>query len=126
VEESTGEVNSNIIVIDNILRFKKSIALEFKLQNQWAGGLFKNWAAVQAEFNFTKNFFLFGIDLYNYGNNSQRGRLHFYKSGLAYKKGAFRIQSGYGRQRGELICVGGVSRFVPRGAGLNVSVSYSF
>ena len=71
-------------------------------------------------------FSVFGIDLYNYGNNDVAERLHYYNFGAAYKKGAARLQLSYGRQRGGLICVGGICRFVPESAGLNASLNYSF
>ena len=126
VEESTGEVNANTLVIDNTLRLKKSKSIKLQLQHQWADGLFKNWVAVQAEYNFSTAFSVFGIDLYNYGNNDVAERLHYYNFGAAYKKGAARLQLSYGRQRGGLICVGGICRFVPESAGLNASLNYSF
>ena len=126
VEEAIGEVNSNTVVVDNIIRFKKLKTLKLQLQHQWADGLFKNWAAIQVEYNFNTKFSVFGTDLYNYGNENNNDRIHFYNIGAAYKNGAIRVQTSYGRQRGGLICVGGVCRFVPESAGLNASVSYSF
>ncbi len=126
VEEAIGEVNTNTVVFDNIIRLKKSKTIKLQLQHQWADGLFKNWAALQAEYNFNTKFSIFGTDLYNYGNENNNDRIHFYNIGAAYKNGAIRVQTSYGRQRGGLICVGGVCRFVPESAGLNASVSYSF
>ncbi len=126
VEEAIGEVNANTLVIDNTLRLKKSKSVKLQLQHQWADGLFKNWAAVQAEYNFNTKFSVFGIDLYNYGNDVAAEKLHFYNAGIAYKNGAARIQASYGRQRGGLVCVGGVCRFVPQSAGLNAAINYSF
>ena len=126
VEEASGRVNANTLVIDNILRLKKSRSIKLQLQHQWADGLFKNWAAIQAEYNFNTRFSVFAIDLYNYSNDDAAARLHFYNIGTAYKNGAARIQLSYGRQRGGLVCVGGICRFVPESAGLNMSLNYSF
>ncbi len=126
VEEASGQVNANTLVFDNTLRLKKSRSIKLQLQHQWADGLFDNWAATQAEYNFSTKFSVFAIDLYNYGNPILADRLHFYNAGVVYKNNAGRIQASYGRQRGGLICVGGVCRFVPESAGLNMSFSYSF
>lgn len=126
VEEATGEVNTNTVVFDNTLRLKKSKSIRLELQHQWADGGFKNWAASQVEFNFNSTWSLFAIDLYNYGNSTVNDRIHYYNFGSSFNKGAYRVQLGYGRQRGGLICVGGVCRFVPQSAGLNLSLNYSF
>lgn len=53
-------------------------------------------------------------------------RLHFYNVGTIFNKGAYRFQASYGRQRGGLICVGGVCRFVPQSAGVNIGINVSF
>ncbi len=126
VEETTGEVNANTFVFDNTLRLKKSKSIRLDLQHQWADGGFKNWASSQVEFNFNSIWSLFAFDLYNYGNSNPNERLHYYNTGASFNKGAYRVQAGYGRQRGGLICVGGVCRFVPQSGGLNLSVNYSF
>ncbi|MEO8770818.1 MAG: DUF6029 family protein [Ferruginibacter sp.] len=126
VEESSGEVNANTAIIENTLRVGKSNSIRLELQHQWADAVFKNWAASQLEFNLKSSWSFFAIDLYNYGNNDQNEKLHFYNVGIVYKQGAARVQVGYGRQRGGLVCVGGVCRFVPENAGLNASLNYSF
>lgn len=126
MEEATGEVNANTVVFDNTLRLKKSTSIRLELQHQWADAGFKNWAASQLEFNFNSTWSLFALDLYNYGNSVTNDRLHFYNFGSSFNKGAYRAQLGYGRQRGGLICVGGICRFVPQSAGLNLSLNYSF
>ena len=126
VEEATGQVYANTVVVDNTLRLKKAKSVKVELQHQWAKGGFKNWAAAQAEFNFNAIWSVFAVDLYNYSNAITTNRQHFYNFGAAFNKTAYRVQASYGRQRGGLICVGGVCRFVPQSAGLNLSLSYSF
>lgn len=126
VEEAIGEVNANTIVIDNTLRLKKSASIRLDVQHQWADGGFKNWAAAQVEYNFNSIWSLFALDLYNYGNSVVKDKIHYYNFGTSFNKGAYRVQVSYGRQRGGLICVGGVCRFVPQSAGLNVALNYSF
>jgi len=126
VEEAVGEVNANTVVVDNTHRLKKSKSIRLELQHQWADGGFKNWAAAQVEFNFNSTWSLFALDLYNYGNKTVNDRIHYYNFGTSFNKGAYRVQAGYGRQRGGLICVGGVCRFVPQSVGLNLALNYSF
>ena len=46
--------------------------------------------------------------------------------GGSYSIGRTRLSANYGRQRGGLICVGGVCRYVPESNGYNLSLSYSF
>ncbi len=126
VEEAVGEVKANTIVLDNTLRLKKSKSIRWELQHQWANGGFDNWAAAQVEYNFSSVWSVFALDLYNYGNIEESKRLHFYSVGASYNKGACRINASYGRQRGGLICVGGVCRFVPQSVGFNLGVNVSF
>ncbi len=126
VEETSGEVNANTLVSDNTLRFGKTRSIRWQLQHQWSTGGFKNWAGVQLEYFFKSKWSVFGLDIYNYGNQDILNRLHFYNVGAAYNKGVLRINVNYGRQRGGLICVGGVCRFVPQSAGLNSGINYSF
>lgn len=126
VEESTGEVNAHTAVIENTLKLKKSKSIRWELQHQWALGGFKNWAASLIEYNFSSVWSVFAQDLYNYGNNNKDARLHYYNFGASYNKAAYRAQASYGRQRGGLICVGGICRFVPQSAGLTLSLNASF
>jgi hypothetical protein len=126
VEEATGEVNANTLVFDNTLRLKKTKSIRLEIQHQWANRGFGSWAASQLEYNFNAVWSVFALDIYNYGNKTPADKLHYYNLGTTFSKGAYRVQLGYGRQRGGLICVGGVCRFVPRSAGLNVGLNYSF
>ncbi len=126
VEEAIGEVNANTFVFDNTHKLKKSTSFRWEVQHQWAKGRFNNWAAATAEFNFSSQWSVFATDLYNYGNDDVNNRLHFYNIGTIFNKGAYRFQASYGRQRGGLICVGGVCRFVPQSAGVNIGINVSF
>jgi Family of unknown function (DUF6029) len=126
VEEAFGEVKANTVVLDNTIILKKLQSIRVDLQHQWADERFKNWVAAQVEYNFSAKWSFFIVDLYNYGNSNVNEQLHYYNMGATFNKAAYRVQFGYGRQRGGLICVGGVCRFVPQSAGLNVSLNYSF
>lgn len=82
-----------------------------------------NWAAGVVEYNFNSNWSIYGTDSWNYGGNSE---IHYYTFGGSYTKGNVRGSVNYGRQRGGLICVGGVCRFVPTNTGASASLVVSF
>ncbi|OCK51681.1 hypothetical protein BA768_02910 [Chryseobacterium sp. CBo1] len=124
-EETLGNVKAQTIVVDNIYRFSKS-SLKVELQHQWANSYHGNWVAGLAEYNFRKNWSFFINDLYNYGNSDGKNKLHYYTSGIVFRKNSSRVQASYGRQRGGLLCVGGVCRFVPESAGLSLGISTNF
>ncbi|WP_298152378.1 DUF6029 family protein [Flavobacterium sp.] len=126
VEESFGEVNSKTIVWDNLYNFSGSKTLKLELQHQWADASFKNWAAGLVEYNFNSNWSVFNNNLYNYGNSETSKKINYYTLGTSYSKNATRIQLSYGRQRGGLVCIGGVCRFVPESSGLNVNINCAF
>ncbi len=62
----------------------------------------------------------------NYGNDTKSERKLYYYVGAAYRVNSTRVGLSYGRQRGGLVCVGGVCRFVPESTGLGLTVSTSF
>jgi hypothetical protein len=126
VVETVGEVAANTAIIDNVLKVGKRNSIKLEIQHQWANGEMKNWAASQLEFNLKEQWSFFAIDLYNYGNEDASKRTHFYNLGAVFKKDAIRVQTSYGRQRGGLVCVGGICRFVPQSAGLNLALNVSF
>lgn len=125
VEETEGEVHAQTLVFDNIYRFANS-SLKVELQHQWADAYYQNWAATLVEYNFKKYWSVFFNDLYNYGNHNEDKQLHYYNAGLIFRKNSTRIQASYGRQRGGLLCVGGVCRFVPESAGISIGISTNF
>ena len=72
---------------------------------------------------------LFNVDcqkLIGNGTEVDVDKLHYYNFGGSYSKGGARLTANYGRQRGGLVCVGGVCRFVPESNGYNLILSYSF
>jgi hypothetical protein len=92
----------------------------------WADYDRKNWAAATFEYNFNSKFSMYVYDLYNYGNDTAYYRNHYYNVGGSYRKNATRVSLNYGRQRGGLVCVGGVCRFVPESSGVSLSLNTSF
>ena len=53
-------------------------------------------------------------------------KINYYNLGGSYTKSAQRFTLNYGRQRGGLICIGGVCRFVPESTGLTANIVLSF
>jgi hypothetical protein len=67
-------------------------------------------------------FALYLADNWNYGDTD----IHYYSAGGSYSKGRTRFAMNYGRQRGGLICIGGVCRFVPENTGLTANLTVNF
>jgi len=125
VEETSGKVRAQTVILDNSYRFSNS-SIKLELQHQWADNYNGNWMAALVEYNFIKNFSVFINDLYNYGNPDKQKQLNYYTGGLVFRKKSTRIQGMYGRQRGGLLCVGGVCRFVPESVGFSLGISTNY
>lgn len=126
VEETFGEVNTDIIAAEGTYKFTDSKSIRVLGEHMWADSDKKNWASATLEFNLNAKLSIFGTDLYNYGNDNAEARNHYYNFGGAYRKSATRFSLSYGRQRGGLQCVGGVCRFVPESSGVSLSLNTSF
>lgn len=118
-----GDIRAQIAVIEGTRRFEAGKALRMELQHLWTPDDRKNWAAGVLEYNFNPAFTLYAADSWNYGGE---GELHYYNFGGSYTKGRTRFAMNYGRQRGGLICVGGVCRFVPENTGVTANLVVTF
>jgi hypothetical protein len=81
------------------------------------------------EYNFNSNWAVYAYDNWNYralGYDGEDSQTHYYSLGGSYTKGTSRVSMNYGRQRGGLICVGGVCRFVPESNGVSATVNIAF
>ena len=116
-------INANIGVIEATRRFSKGRSLRIVGQHLWTNEDRKNWAAGVLEYNFSTRLAVYVADSWNYGGIDE---IHYYNVGGSYSKGNTRIGLNYGRQRGGLICVGGVCRFVPENTGLSANLTVSF
>lgn len=125
IQETEGHVYATTTVWDNLFKINKN-SLKLELQHQWANSSYKNWAAALTEFNFKKNWSIFVSDMYNYGNDDKEKQMHYYTFGGVFRKNSTRIQASYGRQRGGLICVGGVCRMVPENTGFTLNINTTF
>jgi len=119
-------VKTNIVGADATYKFNTSKSVRLQAEHMWADADKKNWASATAEFNLNSKFSMFVMDMYNYGNSDPEKRHHYYNIGGSFRKNSTRIALNYGRQRGGLVCVGGVCRFVPESTGLSLSLNTTF
>lgn len=120
------KVNTNIVVGEATYNFTENKSIRVEGEHMWADADFKNWAGGTVELNLNDKYSLYVWDIVNYGNDDENKRNHYYNFGGAYRFGASRIALNYGRQRGGLVCVGGVCRFVPESTGFSLSLSTAF
>ncbi|MDO4781648.1 MAG: DUF6029 family protein [Capnocytophaga felis] len=102
----------------------QSIRLE--VQHQWANEDLKNWIGNTLEYIPNARWSFFVSDLYNYGNDDKAKRIHYYNVGSAFTYKTTRVAVSYGRQRGGIMCVGGICRIVPESAGLTLNITTNF
>lgn len=126
VEETYGEVKTNIIGAEATYRFNDTKSLRLQGEHMWADSDKKNWAALTAEVNLGTKYTIFASDMYNYGNDDPKLRINYYTIGNSYRYKSTRVSLSYGRQRGGLVCVGGVCRYVPESTGVSLSLNTSF
>lgn len=126
VEETFGELNANIFVGESTYKMGNGKVLRLELQHLSTEGDRKNWMGGTVEFNFNSRLAFYINDIYNYGNDNRSQRIHYYNLGGSYVSQGNRFSLNYGRQRGGLICVGGVCRFVPESTGFSANIVLSF
>lgn len=126
VEETFGNVNANILVSEATYKIGGGKSLRFEAQHLWTNDDRKNWVGGTLEFNLNPRLGFYVNDIYNYGSNKENERIHYYNVGGSYTIGAHRFALNYGRQRGGLLCVGGVCRVVPESSGITANIIMSF
>ncbi len=126
VESTFGVVNTNIIAGEATYKITGTRSMRIVGEHMWADSDKKNWAAATLEFNLNPTFSFYVVDNYNYGNDNTDAQNHYYNLGGAFRKKSTRIALNYGRQRGGLVCVGGVCRFVPESSGISLSLNTTF
>jgi len=118
-----GDIEASIAVIEGTYRFEGGKSTRLVLQHLWTNEDRKDWAAGVLEYNFNSRLAVYVADSWNYGGEEE---IHYYSLGGSYSKGRTRLGVNYGRQRGGLICVGGVCRFVPENTGFTANLTVSF
>lgn len=126
VEETIGNVKTNILVGEATYKIGGGKSLRFEAQHLWTKDDRKNWAGGTIEFNVNSRLGFYINDIYNYGTTNEAQKIHYYNFGGSYAVGAHRFALNYGRQRGGLLCVGGVCRMVPESTGLSANIIMAF
>jgi hypothetical protein len=121
-----GVIKTHIVALESTHRFGKDQSVRWVAEHMWANADKKNWASATLEYNVNSKWSIFSTDLYNYGNDELYQRNHYYSLGSALRYKSTRVAASYGRQRGGLICVGGVCREVPESSGVSLSLNTSF
>jgi hypothetical protein len=129
------QVNTFIVAPEITYKLSGTQSVKIAAEHLWADSDRKNWASLLVEYSPNTKWSFYVSDMYNYGYDKTAEliddvtdpfKIHFYNLGSAYTKGSTRIALSYGRQRGGLVCAGGVCRFVPPSTGLGLSVTKSF
>lgn len=121
-----SHIIANVVVGDFLYKFNNNNSVRFELQHLQTKRDKKNWAAALVEYNLNQRWNVYAGDSYNYGNDDEDARHHYFMVGGSYAKESTRVALNYGRQRGGLICVGGVCRYVPENTGLTLSLVKTF
>jgi hypothetical protein len=124
IEETSGEVRANVLIVDTTYKLGRGRSIRMEGQHLWTGDDRKNWWSALLEVNLSSRFSLHMNDMYNYGNDLRK--IHYFNLGGSYSQNRTRVSLDYGRQRGGLLCVGGVCRIVPESTGFNLTLSTSF
>ncbi len=126
IEDASGEVKTSILGVEATYKLSSKKSIRVVAEHLWADYDKKNWAGLTTEFNLNSKTSFYISDLYNYGNDLDYYQNHYYNIGGAYRQKSTRIALNFGRQRGGLVCVGGVCRNVPTSSGLSLSLNTSF
>ena len=126
VEETSGEVKSNVFVLENTYKINDDKSLRLELQHLSTKDDTKNWSGFGLEYNLSSAVSIYITDMYNYQNPDKEKKIHYYNFGGSYSKGISRYTINYGRQRGGLVCTGGICRYVPESTGLSFTITTSF
>lgn len=126
LEGKFEDVKADIVSFEGLYNLTEISSLRLELQHMWATADKNNWAAATLEYVPNQKFSFYVSDLYNYGNDYDEDKIHYYNVGGSFSKGATRLSANYGRQRGGMICVGGVCRYVPESAGFSLSLTTNF
>tara|TARA_B100000614_G_C14383597_1_gene426628 strand:- start:34 stop:690 length:657 start_codon:yes stop_codon:yes gene_type:complete len=125
VEEKVGQINSKILVFDNTLKLSGEKSTRFEIQHLFTEDDKKNWFGYGLEYNFNYNFSAYFNSIINYENEIESNPTYS-NIGASFSKNASKLMLSYGKQRGGLMCYGGVCRYVPEFKGLSFSIITSF
>lgn len=121
-----GKIYSHITVLDITYKITKKNAIRLETQHLYTKQDKGSWAMAMVEYTVSPHWFFVVWDQWNYGNETEDLREHFYNFSFGYTRKANRIQLSYGKQREGVVCAGGVCRYVPAFEGVMLSVTSTF
>ncbi len=119
-------VYAHVVIADVTHRLPQRRSIRWELQHLYTRQDNQSWAMAMIEYTIAPNWFFAISDQYNYGNEVEDLRIHYYTLSAGYTKGGNRFSLSYGKQREGVICVGGVCRKVPASNGFTLNVTSSF
>ena len=121
-------VNAWIGIAESTYKFKGGKSLRLELQHLSTNDDARNWAGGTIEYFFNSKFGVYLNDSYNYEESKtiENTKIHFFNLGGSYTTGSTRVGINYGRQRGGLLCVGGVCRPVSKNTGVTLNLVTTF
>ncbi|CEN32691.1 DUF6029 family protein [Capnocytophaga cynodegmi] len=119
-------VKAHTISAEGMYFLSDTQSVRLEMQHQWANEDLKNWIGNTLEYIPNVRWSFFVSDLYNYGNDEKDKRIHYYNVGTSFSYKTTRVALSYGRQRGGILCVGGICRIVPEAAGLTLNITTNF
>lgn len=117
-------LTSQIAVIDLLWKMNRKSSLRTEIQHMNSDTMDKSWLYGLIELGIVPNWMFFVSDLYNYG--TEKENIHYYNGGISFSYKGFRSSLSYGRNRGGLVCIGGICRMIPSYTGLNITLSLVF
>jgi hypothetical protein len=128
VEANGTTVKAWIGVAESTYRFGKGQSIRLEGQHLSSNDRSRNWVGGTLEYFMNSNFGVYFNDSYNYEESpiEEDSKIHFFNIGGSYTKGATRVALNYGRQRGGLLCVGGICREVQPNTGVTINFTTSF
>lgn len=121
-------VNAWIGIAESTYKFQGGKSVRLELQHLSTNDDARNWAGGTIEYFFNSKFGVYLNDSYNYEESkiTENTKIHFFNLGGSYAKGSTRLGINYGRQRGGLLCVGGVCRPVSKNTGMTLNLVTTF
>lgn len=84
-----------------------------------------DWVMLLIEHAIAPSWYFTIFDEFNFGNDTESLRVHYPNASVAFVRDALRLQAGYGRVRGGILCVGGICRPVPASNGFSLGMTYT-
>ena len=115
-------------IAESTYKFQRGKSVRLELQHLSTNDDARNWAGGTIEYFFNSKFGMYLNDSYNYEESkiTENTKIHFFNLGGSFTKGSTRVGFNYGRQRGGLLCVGGVCRPVSKNTGVTLNFVTTF